>query len=285
MKASYTLHLNNLRQGNERGLAFFYRLWYHRYYYWGLKYTKDDVSADCIVSEAFLRLWLVRGRMETVAQLEAFIRKLIADGCRAYYSTGSGKFQRSMLRLDEIAGYQDWMAGFDPGMENDVELPSAGEPDGRLKEQWAQVEGVIPSLEPSQQLFVRLCIKYGFDYGRIAWHIGGISDVEVARRVAGALASLRATISDAQKLDVAPSASLSSFAGGLDDEQSAILRMRYELGYSFGEIAAAMGLEQGHVQKVFAGAMAGAERAVRPAQAKKNSRSTRYLKTWKRGKW
>ena len=255
MKTNYALYFNKFREGNEQGLDFFYKLWYHRYYYWGLKYIKDDVNAGCIVNEAFLRLWLARSSMKTVEQLELFVKKLITDGCRAFYNTANHKFQRSMLRLDEIDDYQDWMAGFDPRLESEEQALYEQEPDEQLQEKWAQVERVIPNLNPDQQLFVRLCIKYGFDYSRIAWHVGGISDYQVARKVEKTLESLKAIITDTKKLETVAASGAFKFEGDVCEEQSAILRMRYELQYSFEEIARELNLNQGYIQKAFVNAM------------------------------
>jgi len=253
MKTNYALYFNKFREGNEQGLDFFYKLWYHRYYYWGLKYIKDDVNADCIVKEAFLRLWLARTQMKTIEQLECFVKKVIAEGCRAFYHTAQHQFQRSMLRLDEIEDYQDWMAGFDPRLESEAQTLYEEEPDEQLKEQWAQVERVIPNLNADQQLFIRLCIKYGFDYGRIAWHLGGISDYQVAHRVEKIVKELKGILTDTKKLGTVKNSRF-TFQGDVSEEQSEILRMRYTLGYSFAEIAKELNLPQGHIQQVFAAA-------------------------------
>lgn len=251
----YMLYFNKFREGNEQGLEFFYKLWYPRYYYWGLKYIKDDVNADCIVSEAFLRLWLLRQQIASIEEIERLLKKLTVDGCRAYYGTSKHKFQRSMLRLDEIDDYQDWMAGFDPRLEGEEEVFYKQEPEEQLKEQWTQVEKVIANLNEDQQMFVRLCIKYSFDYGRIAWHIGGISDYQVAQKVEKTLACLKAIITNTQKLEAVATAGSFKFEGDVCGEQSAILHMRYELQYSFEEIASALNLNQGYIQRAFVNAM------------------------------
>ncbi|MDQ8003388.1 MAG: sigma factor-like helix-turn-helix DNA-binding protein [Pedobacter sp.] len=254
MKRNYALNFDQFREGNEKGLTFFYQLWYPKLYYWCFRYIKDDINADCIVNEAFLRLWLARKQMEVVEQLELFVRKLIADGCRAFYKTANHQFQRSMLRLDEIDDYQDWMAGFDPRLESEEQALYEQAPDEQLKEQWAQVERVIPSLNLDQQLFVRLCMKYGFDYGRIAWHVGGVSDHQVARKVEKILKELKAILSDTKKLGTVKNSQF-TFQGDVSEEQSEILRMRYTLGYSFAEIAKELNLPQGDIQRTFVNAM------------------------------
>ncbi len=254
MKTNYALYFNKFREGNERGLEFFYKLWYPRYYYWGLRYIKDDVNADCIVNEAFLRLWLLRQQIASTEEIERLLKKLTAQGCKAFYSTANHKFQRNMLRLDELENYQEFIGAADPSFDEEDTLYQQ-EPDEAIKKQWEQVEQVIPNLKAEQQLFVRLCIKYSFDYSRIAWHVGGISDYEVARKVEKTLECLKAIITDTQKLNKVAKGHTFKFEGDVGEEQSAILKMRYELQYSFEEIARTLQLDQGYIQKVFVNAM------------------------------
>lgn len=254
-KATHTHYFNKFREGNEKGLEFFYKLWYPRLYYWGIKYVKDDLNADCIVNEAFLRLWLFRQQISSVEQIEGFIKKLTSDGCKAYYKTSSHRFQRNMLRLDELENYQEFIGAEDTNYDIDETIFCQQEPDEEIKKQWEQIEKVIPNLKPDQQLFVHLCIKYSFDYGRIAWHIGGISDYEVARKVEKTLECLKAIITDTQKLNMVGKANTFKFEGDVSEEQSTILHMRYELQYSFEEIARELNLEQGYIQRVFASTM------------------------------
>lgn len=254
LKSNRAVNFAKFKEGKEKGLEFFYKLLYPSVYYYGFRYIKDDVNADCIVNEAFLKLWLCREKITCPEHIETFVRKLTADGCRAYFKTSSSRFHRNMLRLDEIENYQDFVAGYDPELEEAADIFDVYEPGEKEKEQWAQVQAVIPNLSTDQQLFIRLCIKYGFDYGQMAWHIGGISDYQVARKVEKTLAYLKAVITDTERLGKIKKTSRFSFEGDVSDEQAAILRMRYELQYSFGEIATALGLDQGYIQKAFAAA-------------------------------
>lgn len=251
---AYATHFEKFRKGNEKGLEFFYKRLYPRIYYYGLRYIKDDVNAGCIVNEAFLRLWLCRKNISCPKHIETFVRKLTSDGCRAYYKTSSSRFHRNMLRLDEIENYQEFIGGYDPTIEEETDIRFHHEPAEEEKNQWERLEAVIPNLSQDQQLFIRLCIKYSFDYGQMAWHIGGISDYQVARKVEQTLECLKAVISDTEKLSEVVKSSRFSFEGDVSEEQSMILQMRYELQYSFSEIASALNLEQGYIQKAFASA-------------------------------
>jgi DNA-directed RNA polymerase specialized sigma24 family protein len=246
------INFTKFKNGNEKGLEFFYKLLYPRTYYYGFRYIKDDVNAGCIVNEAFLRLWLSRKIITCPEHIETFVRKLTSDGCRAYYKTSSSRFHRNMLRLDEIENYQEFMAGYDPTLEDETEILYHHKPGEEEKKQWERVEAIIPNLSRDQQLFIKLCIKYSFDYGQMAWHIGGISDYQVAKKVERTLECLKALITDTEKLNKIEKTSKFTFEGDVTEEQSTILQMRYELQYSFTEIAEALNLDQGHIQKAFA---------------------------------
>ncbi|WP_316844625.1 sigma factor-like helix-turn-helix DNA-binding protein [Pedobacter psychrodurus] len=250
--AAHAIHFEEFRNGNEKGLEFFYKLLYPRTYYYGFRYIKDDVNAGSIVNEAFLKLWLSRKVITCPEHIETFVRKLTSDGCKAYYKTSNNRFNRNMLRLDEIENYQDFMGGYDPALDDGSDIFYHHEPGEEEKKQWRRVEAVIPNLGQDQQLFIKLCIKYSFDYGKMAWHIGGISDYQVARKVEKTLECLKSVITDTEKLSKIEKTSMFSFEGDVSEEQSMILQMRYELQYSFSEIASALNLDQGYIQQAFA---------------------------------
>jgi len=157
-----------------------------------------------------------------------------------------------MLRLDEIENYQEFMAGYNPEEALDPdEVIYQEELDERLKQQWRKVEAVIPNLTENQQLFIKLCLKYAFNYERIAWHIGGISDYQVARTVEKTLETLKSILTSSGKLETAGKNSKFKFEGDLCEEQSKILHMRYELQYSFEEIARVLNLSPEHIKRSF----------------------------------
>src|SRR5690606_16442973 len=119
------------------------------------------------------------------------------------------------------------------------------------KKQWDKLQTLLPNLSQQQQLFIQLCLKYSFSYDRIAWHLGGISDYEVAQKVEKTISTLKAALCDSNKLESITKRKAFTCEGGLSDEQAKILNMRYELQYSFEEIADALGLEDNHVKKAF----------------------------------
>lgn len=242
------------KEGNERGLEFFYKQYYPSTYYYGLRYIKDDVNAESIVNEAFLRLWLAREVITCPEQIETFVKKLTSEGCKAYYKNSNNRFNRTMGRLDDIKRYQDFIGGYDHGSDDFTTIFCHYEPGEEEKKQWERIEAILPNISQDQQLFIRLCIQYSFDYSQMALHIGGISDYQVARKVERTLQCLKAVIADTEKLDKIEKTSRFRFQGEVSKEESMILQMRYELQYSFSEIANALNLEQGYIQKAFASA-------------------------------
>ncbi|SFA58508.1 RNA polymerase sigma factor, sigma-70 family [Pedobacter suwonensis] len=253
-KQNQDVNFARFKEGDEKGLEFFYKRLYPALYFYSFRYIKDDINADCIVNEAFLRLWLVRRSIQDPDHIEPFIKKLTTQACKAYYRTSNKRFQRNMLRLDEIENYDEFIFGHDPEIEEDTEVICQEELENELKEKWIRLKTLIPNLTQDQQLIVRLCLKYSFNYDRIAWHIGGISDYQVARKVEKTLESLKAIFTNSQKLEIVGNNNRFRFEGDLNEEQSSILHMRYQLQYSFEEISSALNLDQGYIKKVFVGA-------------------------------
>jgi len=246
-------YFNKFSQGDEKGLEYFYHRLYPSLFHKRKRYIKDEVNADCIVNEAFLRLWLIRNSITDPNHIETFLSDTTLEACKTFYKTSRHNFQRNMLRLDEIENYQEFMGGYDPEEELDQDdILYQDELDDHLKLQWQQVEVVIPNLTENQQLFIKLCLKYAFNYERIAWHIGGISDYQVARSVEKTLETLKSILTSSQKLEATGKTTKFKFEGDLCQEQSRILHMRYELQYSFEEIARQLNLSQQHIQRTFA---------------------------------
>jgi len=252
-------HRNFLKfsQGDEKGLEYFYNRLYPSLFYKRKRYIKDEINADCIVSDAFLRLWLIRNTITDPDHIEVFLSKTTMDACKAYYRASRNNLRRSMLMLDDIENYQEFMAGYDPEEELDHDdVIYQEEMDERLKLQWQQVEAVIPNLTENQQLFIKLCLKYAFNYERIASHIGGISDYQVGKTVEKILETIKAILTSSQKLDDIGKTGKFKFEGDLCEEQSRILHMRYELQYSFEEIASQLNLSEEHIKRAFVEAYA-----------------------------
>lgn len=244
-------NFEKFKNGKEEGLEYFYNQLYKTYAYRSERYVKCDCMAASIAQEAFLRLWLMRDRIESVEHMKEFIGKQIREAGSAYYRKSTVRFQRSLLQLDGIEDYQEFMMGYEMEEAYEEDTVFLEEIEKNKKEQLDKLNALLPNLSEQQQLFVRLCLKYSFSYDRIGWHLGGISDYEVAQKIENTIAVLKAALSDSEKLNVIMGPKKIDFEGALSDEQAQILQMRYELQYSFEEIAEALNLKDSQVKKSF----------------------------------
>lgn len=249
-------YLKKLKQGDEQGLNYFYRLLFTPYFKRTECFVKDDATAEYITQEAFLRLWVCRKVIKDVQHLHDFLFKQIREAVDVYYRKASTRFQRSLLRLDAIEDYQEFMLGYEMERDEQEDTVYLDALEEEKQKQLAQVNALLPNLSEQQQLFIKLCLKYSFNYDRIAWHLGGISDYEVANKIEKTITTIKDILCNDQKLMVAAKPKHFICEGGLSDEQAQILNMRYELQYSFEEIAAALNLKDVHVRKLFVEAYA-----------------------------
>lgn len=249
-------YFQKFKEGNEQGLEYFYNQLYKTYAYRSERYVKCDCMAASIAHEAFLRLWLVRDSIESVEHMKEFIGKQVREAGSAYYRKSTARFQRSLFQLDGIEDYQEFMMGYEMEEAYEEDTVFLEEIEKYKKEQLDKLNALLPNLSEQQQLFVRLCLKYSFSYDRIGWHLGGISDYEVAKKVENTIAVLKAALSDSRKLDIAMRPKKIDFEGELNEEQAQIFQMRYELQYSFEEISEALNLKDSQVKKLFISAYA-----------------------------
>src|SRR5690606_9342579 len=156
-----------LKAGNEQGLNYFYNAYYRYYAYRAFRFVKDDLVADAIAQEAFLRLWIMRTVIRDVAQLHEFLGNQLREAGKAYFGKTINRFYRSMLRLDGIENVDDFMLGYEweeGDTEDTVHLEQLEEEKRRHLE---KLNDLLPNLDDRQQLSIRLCLKFDFNYERI----------------------------------------------------------------------------------------------------------------------
>jgi len=249
-------YFQSFKSGDEAGLNYFYHAHYDYYAWRAERFVKDDVVAHAIAQEAFLRLWLMRDIIRDTAHLHEFLGQQLRDAGMAYYRKTLNRFHRSMLRLDGIEDFQEFMLGYEMEEEQEEDIVYLERLEAEKQRQLEQINCLLPNLTDQQQLFIRLCLRYGFSYERIAYHLGGISDYEVAQRVEQCIANLKAALSDTAKLDNATRTKPLITEGMLTEEQAQVLAMRYDLQYSFEEIAEALQLDDTKVKSLFVQAYA-----------------------------
>ncbi len=241
-----------LREGDETGLAFFYQRYFGHLLFRARRVTKDECTAESIAQEAFYRLWLFRSRIEDLDGLRRFLAEQVRAAITDYFTKTRNRFHRSLLRLDGIEDYQEFMLGHtEEGDEEDEDLVYFEQLECEKQEKINKLNALLPHLREEQQLFIRLCLKYSFSYDRIAHYLGGISDYEVGLRVENAISTLRKVFDSSEKLNLMNKPTTFRLEGEFDDVQSDIFHMRYELQYSFDEISEALHLNGSQVRQLF----------------------------------
>lgn len=249
-------NFRQLKDGLESGLNYFYDAYYPHYSYRAYRFVKEDLIADSIAQEAFLRLWVMRDILQDVNHLHQFLSQQIREAATAYYGKTIYRFHRNMLRLDGIEDFQEFMLGYEVEEEAEEDTVYLEQLEEEKRQQLVKVNELIPHLNQQQQLFIRLCLKYEFNYERIAYHLGGISDYEVGQRIENCIANMKAALCDTQRLEKTNRTKPIAMEGMLSDEQAQVLMLRYDLQYSFEEIAEALKLDDNKVKSLFVQAYA-----------------------------
>lgn len=244
------IYLEKLRRGDETGLNYFYSRFYRWYAYRAYRYMKEDLDADCATQEAFLRLWIFRESIEDVPHLHQFMSRQVEEAGKAYHRKRSNQFRRKLLWLFDFDD-PDSLLQKDP--EEGITHPALEieEPDEQDAGRLEALNRLLPHLDRDQQLFIRLCLKFDFNFERIACYLGGIREYEVAHRVNKCISRLKSLLADSRKLSQVAGIRIIRPDQKLSPEQADILKLRYELGYSFEEIAANLRLTPGKVRALF----------------------------------
>lgn len=240
-----------LQRGDVRGLNFFYDRFYGFLYRRTLRATQDDAVADSLSQEVLLRLWLFREQVDTVEGISSFLKVQLRSAIRNFFENTENRFHRSFLRLDGIADAQDILLGYEMDDSQAVESADLDREEAEKEQHLQELQLLLPNLDGQQQLFIKLCIQYSFNYERIALSLGGISAREVARQVEKTIDRLRSITNGAQKIAQAPALAKLLATDDLDAVQQQIFQMRYERQWSFEQISEALTMELTMVKKLF----------------------------------
>lgn len=247
LKAYVTL----LQQGNERGLNFFYHRFYEYLFFRTLRATQDECAAESIVQEALLRLWLFREQVKDTEDILSFLKSQIKTAIQIFYNKSQHKFNRSLLRLDAVEDYQEFLIGYEIEEDIEVDLLHLEKLEEERQQRLNQIHSLLPSLSQDQQMFIKLCLKFSFNYERIAYYLGGISDYEVSLQVERTIENLRSIFNSSQKMDLIGRSSKITIQGEFNEQQAQIFHMRYELQMSFEQISESLNLNGAMVKKLF----------------------------------
>jgi len=229
---------------------------YQRYYvlfFWRCtKAVKDETVASGMVQDAFLKLWMLRDHLVAEENYD-FLKGLLKKAVRDYYNSTKNRFNANLFRLDDLENPDSVLKPPIEEQELDGLLgESLHQEDEIDRQRWEEVQQIIPSLTLSQQRLIKLCMKYNFSYDRMSYYLGGISDYVVARQVEEMLKNLRQILTTNERLEeVTPKSSL-VFSGSLDELQQTVMNMRYDLQYSFQQIASELSIAESEVKKAYA---------------------------------
>ncbi|MCW2261863.1 MULTISPECIES: hypothetical protein [Sphingobacterium] len=243
--------LIQLNKGIEAGLNYFYEKFYPYFYLRSNRATQDTCIATSITHEAFLRLWLYRENIHSEEDLLHFLKMQIKKAIHIFYSNPRSRFHRSLLQLDSIENYQEFLAGYEEDDDAHEDLVYLDKLDNEKQHQLDKLNKVLPFLNLEHQLFIRLSLQYSFNYERIAYYLGGISDYEVSLKVEKTIEVLRSILNSYEKINKAISNKKIVAQVELTDEQVEIFRMRYELQFSFEQISKQLHLNTTAVKKIF----------------------------------
>ncbi|WP_333801990.1 hypothetical protein [Sphingobacterium multivorum] len=191
-----------LQNGDERGLNFFYYRFYSYLFARTYRATQDDCAAESIAQEAILRLWLFRREVKDVDHILSFLKAQVKAALHAFFNKSRNRFHRSLLRLDAIEDYQEFFLGYETEEEEEMDLVYLEKLEEEKQLRLDQLGNLLPSLNQQQQLFIKLCLKYSFNYERIAYYLGGISDYEVSLQVEKTIDTLRSVFNSSQKMEL-----------------------------------------------------------------------------------
>lgn len=125
------------------------------------------------------------------------------------------------------------------------------QPDASDQEKLDSIHRLLPHLGREQELFIRLCLRFNFNYERIAFYLGGIRDYEVANKVNKCIVQLKTLVADSSKLSSASKMETIRVDERLTPEQAEVLKLRYELGASFDDIGQALQMPVSRVREIF----------------------------------
>jgi DNA-directed RNA polymerase specialized sigma24 family protein len=181
------------------------------------------------------------------------LQKQVSEAIKSFYCKTQNRFHRSLLRLDDLENYNDFMHSDEQDEDNIIDSSCIEQSQSDNME---KVQALLPHLPKEQQLIIGFCLKYNFNYERIAYYLGGISDYEVCLKVERSIALLKTILLSDSKIAAISHTQHIAIQGQFDHTQAEIFRMRYELQLSFEEIATALKLEPTVIKRLFVHAYA-----------------------------
>ena len=235
-----------LKKGNSAAFERIYVRYNKRIFWFGKQIIEDDFVIECLVQDAFLRLWEYREKMESPDHIFFFLRYVMKYSCYSHFAKPKNKFFRTVSSLESYENYQSYLAGYDSAnvLENLNEQETQ-------QHYFDQIIKVLPLLSAERKHLIELCLKHGFQYKAIAKAMGrGIT--ETSNEIKHAIDDLKKILSHQDKLIIkTKTVSTAEKENQISETQSLILKLRCKHKQSFSTIASALQLSQKEVHNEF----------------------------------
>jgi len=234
------------KKGDPKALEQIYSR-HKRLLFWiGKQIVYDEFVVECLVQDAFLKLWEYRDNIERPEHIFYFTRLVLKQSCYSHYRRSKNKFFRSVHSLDSYENYDSYLTGYDP-----LEVAENIKDKIIHDQHYEEIRKILPLLSAERKHLIELCLKYGFRYKSIANAMG--------KRVSETSKEIKSAIEDVKNLinsqDVFVSKkeiiSEEKAPNQMTEKQSLILKLRFEKKQSFTTIAQTLELSQKEVHNEF----------------------------------
>ncbi len=235
-----------LKKGNSTALERIYVRYNKRIFWFGKQIIDDEFVVECLVQDAFLKLWEYREKIESLDHIFFFLRLVMKYSCYLHYRKPENKFFATVNSLESYENYQSYLAGYDPA---DV-IENLNEQETQ-QHYFDEIIKVLPLLSTERKHLIELCLKHGFQYKAIAKAMGrGIT--ETSNEIKHAIADLKKILSHHDKLIIkTKTVSTEEKQDKISETQSLILKLRCKHKQSFANIAEELELSQKEVHNEF----------------------------------
>lgn len=239
-------YFKGLKKGCPSAFADIHAKYSRRIFWYGKGFIRDDFVIETLVQDAFLKLWLHRDRIETPKHIYFFLRLVMKRECISYYTLPKNRFFRKMNSLESYDNYLDYLAGFDPQLDDETLKAQENE-----QQHYDRIQKILPLLHAESRHLIELCLKHDFAYKVIAQGMG-TSITDTFNKVNKTIEAIKSIIDHEGVLETKQAPALQmNVDGELTKQQEEVMKLRCQDKQSFAAIATALHLSQEEVRREF----------------------------------